>query len=144
MHKLYKPSNSGSLDVNTSVPLGFLTREQVESLQQVAQPLLKGVLLSASASAWDTQEIITYVCNLICIRLLSNKMLLIPLLSCCFLAAAFCFLVRFLKPATDNYLWMGFQFNGAVSTLPGDSHAFYQMVRIWNWNKILAIAFHFA
>lgn len=78
------------------------------------------------------QDAISYVYNLVGIRLLPNKLWLIPLLSCCFLAAAFCCLVGFLKPATDNYLRMGFQFNGAVSTHPGDLHAFYQMIRISN------------
>lgn len=47
MHKLYKSSNSGSLDMNTAVALGFLSSEQVEPLKQVDQPLLKGVMLSS-------------------------------------------------------------------------------------------------
>lgn len=52
------------------------------------------------------QDAITSAYNLICIRLLPNKPLLIPLLSCFFLAAAFCFLVGFQNlPLTITYEW---------------------------------------
>lgn len=42
MPKLYKPNNSGSLDVGTGFALGFFTSERIEQLKQVSHPLLKG------------------------------------------------------------------------------------------------------